>query len=575
MQHRVFLAAHVQVHGHPVPVRLLTPSPLRVQVVGVPEVVPAAAGPLGHGVRLAREPAALGVLEVPPVLGARQAARGVVPRLEVVHLRQRQRQLVLGHGDGGVEVDGVRGAGAGVAPGVLQRHGEVDGDGLAPVPLPAEHPVAQLVGHLRAPCAQRLQPGDHGGLAGLGGEPVELARVHGHAGGREGRLVHGRPALALARRRGHHLLDGEAEGPGEGEVPLVVGGHGHDRARPVGPQHVVGHPDGHLLPRERVHGRGARGHARLLGLGAHRRPVHVALARRGLHVGPHGLLLALGGDLFHQRVLGGQHHVGHAQQGVRPRGVHGEGVLRARHPEVDPRPDGAADPGLLRGPGALGPLQARLLQPGLQLVGVLGDLEHPLAQRQPLDRVRPALREPVDHLLVGQHRAQRRAPVHQHLALRGQALLEELEEDPLGPLDVVEVGGGHLPVPVEGEAQALELALEVGDVLGGGLPGVRAGVDGVLLGGQPEAVPAHGVQHVQVLHAVVPGHDVRGGVALGVAHVQAGARGVWEHVQDVLLPLALAAHGLEGLVGLPVVLPFLLHLQVVELIGHRRWCRLG
>lgn len=48
-------------------------------------------------------------------------------------------------------------------------------------------------------------------------------------------------------------------------------------------------------------------------------------------------------------------------------------------------------------------------------------------------------------------------------------------------------------------------------------------LDGVLLSRQAESVPAHGVQYVEPLHALVPRHDVGGGVALGVAHVQAGA----------------------------------------------------
>lgn len=57
-----------------------------------PEVVPARPGPLRHRVRLAREPPPV-ALEVPPVDGPRQAARRVVPGLEALHLRQRQREL--------------------------------------------------------------------------------------------------------------------------------------------------------------------------------------------------------------------------------------------------------------------------------------------------------------------------------------------------------------------------------------------------------------------------------------------------------------------------------------------------
>ena len=49
--------------------------------------------------------------------------------------------------------------------------------------------------------------------------------------------------------------------------------------------------------------------------------------------------------------------------------------------------------------------------------------------------------------------------------LIGQAVLEQLKEDPLGPLVIAGVGGVHHPVPVEGIAQHVQLLGEVGDVV--------------------------------------------------------------------------------------------------------------
>jgi hypothetical protein len=60
----------------------------------------------------------------------------------------------------------------------------------------------------------------------------------------------------------------------------------------------------------------------------------------------------------------------------------------------------------------------------------------PDSQARPRDthhRVSAALALAVDHLLIGQHRAQRRAPVDGDLRLVGQPLLEQLQEDPLRP----------------------------------------------------------------------------------------------------------------------------------------------
>jgi len=67
-----------------------------------------------------------------------------------------------------------------------------------------------------------------------------------------------------------------------------------------------------------------------------------------------------------------------------------------------------------------------------------------------------------------------------------------------------------------------------------GLARVLAGLDGVLLGGQTKSVPTHRMEHVKPLGALVAGQNVRGGVAFGMPDVQAGARRVREHVEDVM-----------------------------------------
>ena len=56
------------------------------------KVVPAGPRPLRHRIRLAREPLPV-ALEVPPLGSPGQASLGIVPGLEGVHLRERQREL--------------------------------------------------------------------------------------------------------------------------------------------------------------------------------------------------------------------------------------------------------------------------------------------------------------------------------------------------------------------------------------------------------------------------------------------------------------------------------------------------
>ncbi len=148
-----------------------------------------------------------------------------------------------------------------------------------------------------------------------------------------------------------------------------------------------------------------------------------------------------------------------------------------------------------------------------------------------------------------------------------------MEEDPLGPLEVAGVGGVDLAGPVVAEAEFLDLAFEVGDVGGGVFPRVLAGLDGVLFGGQAEGVPAHRVQDVVALGAMIAGDDVGRGVTLGMTDVQTGPGRVGEHVERVELGRELAVGvprgegvlggdflagvpGAKGLLLVPEALPF-------------------
>ena len=138
----------------------------------------------------------------------------------------------------------------------------------------------------------------------------------------------------------------------------------------------------------------------------------------------------------------------------------------------------------------------------------------------------------------------------------------ELEENPLRPAVVGHVGGGDATRPVVGKAEHLDLPLDVGDVPLGGHARVDAVLDGVLLRRQAEGVVPHRVQDVHAAGAGVAADDVGGRVALRVAHVQAVAGGVREHVQHIQLGLvgkaALPGIGLaKDPIGLPVLLPLL------------------
>ena len=134
----------------------------------------------------------------------------------------------------------------------------------------------------------------------------------------------------------------------------------------------------------------------------------------------------------------------------------------------------------------------------------------------------------VNHLLVGQHRATFRAPVHFALFAEGDALLEHAQEEPLVPVVVRGIAGSEFAAPVVAETEAAQNAAKFGDVLFG--PNARRGVilDRSVFSGQAEGVETHRMQDVESGHALVAGDSVADRVIAHVAHVQ-GARGVRKH----------------------------------------------
>lgn len=217
-------------------------------------------------------------------------------------------------------------------------------------------------------------------------------------------------------------------------------------------------------------------------------------------------------------------------QGVRAGGEHRD-LGTVLDLEVHVGALGAADPVALHRQHPLGPVAGELVHVVEQGVRVLGDAEVPLVQGALGDLGAAALAAPVHDLLVREHGLVLRAPVDRGVLPVGQALAVQLLEEPLRPPVVLGVGGVQLAGPVDGDAVALEGALLRLDVGVGPLGRVRVPLDGGVLGGQAEGVPADGVQHVVAALHPVAGDDVAHRERLGVAHVQV-AGGVGEHVHD-------------------------------------------
>ena len=249
-----------------------------------------------------------------------------------------------------------------------------------------------------------------------------------------------------------------------------------------------------------------------------------------------------------------EHHVGRAKERIRPGGVDGDPVAGGGI-EDHLRTGGFADPVALHLLDAFRPVE--IVEVVEQPLGVFGNPQHPLLHRAALHRMVAAFTAPVDHLFVGEHGSERRAPVDRHLVEVGQPLLVKLHEDPLGPLEVVRIGGVDLAIPVIAEAERLDLTAEVVDVLLRGHRRMGSSLHGVLFRGQPERIPPHRMKHVEVAHPLVAAEDVGRGVPLGMADVQPRPGGIGEHIQRVEFRPFVKIDRPERVVLLPVLLPFL------------------
>ncbi len=162
-----------------------------------------------------------------------------------------------------------------------------------------------------------------------------------------------------------------------------------------------------------------------------------------------------------------------------------------------------------------------MVQPVQQLLRILRCAEKPLLQVALLDDgVFMAPAAAVNDLLIGKHRGAERTPVHLALLAEGKAVLQHAQEKPLRPTVVVGQAGGDFGLPVIAEAQAAHLAAHVGYVLERPLAGRGLVFQGSVFGGEPEGIPAHGMEDVVALHPHVAGQGVANGVVADVAHVE-------------------------------------------------------
>ena len=136
----------------------------------------------------------------------------------------------------------------------------------------------------------------------------------------------------------------------------------------------------------------------------------------------------------------------------------------------------------------------------------------------------------------------------------GQPRFQEFEEHLLLVAVVARVAGRDLAAPVDREPHRPELSAHGVDVVVGPLCRMDLLLHGGVFRGQAESVPSHGMEHVEAAGALVAGNDVAHGVVADMAHVDA-ARGVREHLEDVVFGLLHILFDGEGVAPVPCRLP--------------------
>ncbi len=220
VKRRVLHAAVIQIDRHPVLELLRIGERLVIVRIAIAQEVPARARPVGHGVGFTlRITAAIGTLHLDPLADVRKRRFALVIRLIRFHDRERHGQLIFRDRD-------------------LPALGAVDDrDRLAPIPLARKYPVAQLVRRRALAESLLLQPRNHVLFCLPRGQAIQKIRSDVVPFPDKRLRQHGTGRFRIMRTNDHP--DRQLEFCRECEIAFVMRGHGHDRARAVGREHII------------------------------------------------------------------------------------------------------------------------------------------------------------------------------------------------------------------------------------------------------------------------------------------------------------------------------------------------
>ena len=101
--------------------------------------------------------------------------------------------------------------------------------------------------------------------------------------------------------------------------------------------------------------------------------------------------------------------------------------------------------------------------------------------------------------------------------------VEHLLESPLCPVIIARFAGTHFPIPVEWEADLVQLFTITCNVGSRSYGRMLSGLDGILLGGQSICIISHRIQNVESLQTFVTGINVARNISQRMAYMKAGS----------------------------------------------------
>ncbi len=254
-------------------------------------------------------------------------------------------------------------------------------------------------------------------------------------------------------------------------------------------------------------------------------------------------------------MFGRKHAVGNAVKGVAPRGEHRKTLVRSVDFESNVCAFRFSYPVFLCGFRSFRPVD--IFKPFEKLLGVLVYIYDPLLHIFADDGKTAAFAFSVDYFVVCKNGTQLFAPVDGGFDVAGKTRFIQFFENPLRPFVVGGVACGNRLIPVIRKTEHFQLCGESLYIRLRKTFGIVARLYRILFRWQSETVETYGVQDVIALHSLHSGKYIGSGITFRVSYVQTRARGVGEHIQNIIFGLGkIVQVRAERLVVFPVFNPF-------------------